>query len=436
MLRFLRASVAWTFLLLLSAFLAISQSPENATAPLKAVRAEGQKLLTEPQLVALAGLEPGAPIGRKDLQAAADRLVQTGLFSKVNYSFQTRADGLALTFNVEEGLRIPAYFDNVPWFADTEIADAIRKKLPFYDGALPEAGTVVDQAADAINALLTSRGMPASVEHEVIANPLGNGNVQAFRVQGAAMQIAKLEFSDPALASSKIIQQHLPEILGKAYSRMTIDLFLSEQVKPLYLQRGYLRVKLGPPEGRLTGNPNEKLSDQIPVFVPVTPGPVYHWKDVQWSGNTLLSNLTINDLLKAKPGNIADGMGIEAGWDRVREEYARHGYLEVKLDPVAAFDEQAHTVAYTVNVHEGQPYKFGKMILTGLSPVAERRVRTAWPIAPGEIFDKIKFEELLTNLQTHPQRVFGELPVHFDQVGHWLQTDATNLTVDILLDFK
>jgi len=38
---------------------------------------------------------------------------------------------------------------------------------------------------------------------------------------------------------------------------MTIDLFLSEAIKPIYLQQGFLRAKLGPPEVRLTGDPNQ-----------------------------------------------------------------------------------------------------------------------------------------------------------------------------------
>jgi len=36
-----------------------------------------------------------------------------------------------------------------------------------------------------------------SLEHTVIPNPNGEGNVQEFRVEGAALQIEKLELSDP-----------------------------------------------------------------------------------------------------------------------------------------------------------------------------------------------------------------------------------------------
>src|SRR5216683_2092201 len=305
-------------LLLLVVFPAFAQT--HGTAALREVRADGGKLLTEAQVVALTGLVTGTPVGQSDLQAGADNLVKTGLFAHVNFSFRTRADGVAVTFHVEESPRIPAYFDNIPWFSDSELGEAIRKRLPFFDGTLPEGGTAVDQATEAVSDLLSSRNLQVSVQHQLIANPLGEGNVQEIRLEGAALKIAKVEFGDISLSASKAVQQHLSEILGKPYSRMTIDLFLSEAIKPIYLQQGFLRVKLGPPEVRLTGDPRQKLPAQIPVYVPVVPGTVYRWKEFHWTGNSLVSEFTLNGLLGAKPGDLADGMQIEAAWDRAREE--------------------------------------------------------------------------------------------------------------------
>jgi outer membrane protein insertion porin family len=435
--RYFRACPGtFLLLLLLGGFSASAQSPDPVNAPLREVHVDGMKILTEAQVVAITGLVPGVQIGRNDLQTAADKLVHSGLFAKVSYNFQTKFASVLVIFHVEESPRIPIYFDNIPWFADSELNDAIHSKLPFVNGTLPEAGAAVDQAADAVNELLSSRGLQVSLEHSVTANPIGEGNVQAFRIEGATLQIAKLEFGDPGLLSSKAVQQHLSEIIGKPYSRMAIDLFLSEAVKPIYLQQGYLRVKLGPPEVRLTGDPNQKLPSQIPVYVPVAPGDIYHWKEVRWTGNTLVSEFTLDGLLGIKRGEIADGMQIEAGWDRAREEYAHRGYLEAKLDPVPAYDDQAHSVSYAVSLQEGPQFHFGKMILTGISPAAERKLHAAWPIAAGDIFDKAKFEELLAKLQARQELVFGELPVHYDNVGHWLQTDAGKGTVDVLLDFK
>lgn len=407
-----------------------------ATAQLREIHVDGLKSLPEPQASALTGLQTGTQVAKDDLQAAADKLVQSGLFAKVRYNFQSRTDGLLVTFHVEEAPRVPVYFDNLPWFADSELNDAIRTKLPFYSGALPEAGAVVDLAAEAVGQFLVTHGLQAAVEHQVTANPVGDGSVQLFRINAEALHIAGVEFSDPALNSSPTVRQQLPELLGKPYSRMSIDMFLTEQIRPLFLQKGLLRAKLGPPEVRLTGNPNKKLPEQIPVFVPVTPGAVYHWKGVEWNGNNLLSTITLTNSVGLKSGDIADGMAIEGGWDRVREEYGRRGYMQAKVDPAAAYDDAAHTVTYSVRVDEGKPFRFGSMTITGLSMNAERHLREAWPIPQGQLFDKVRFEEFLTKLQAHSPDIFKDLPIHYDEVGHWLQTDEAKGTVDVLLDFK
>jgi outer membrane protein assembly factor BamA len=413
-----------------------AQMPETGTSPLRELHADGMKSIPEANLLTLIGLQLGTQVGNKDLQTAADHLMQSGLFAKVTYSFHSKAEGVSVTYHVQEAPRIPAYFDNFPWFSDGELSDAIRKKLPSYDGTLPEAGDAIDQAAEALKDLLASHSFQVGVEHQVLANPLGEGTVQEFQIQGAALKIARIDFNDPSLASSLAVQQHVSELLAKPYSRMAIDLFLSEHVRPFYLQQGLLRVKLGPPEVRLTGNPNQKLPEEIPVYIPVASGAMYHWKGVEWTGNSLLSTITLTSTMGMKPGDAANGMEIEAAWDRVREEYAHRGYLEAKVAPSAVYDDQAHTVSYAVIVEEGKQYKFGTMVLTGISATAERRLRGAWPIPAGESFDKTKYEEFLTNLEAHPEKIFGDLPVHYENVGHWVRTDPGMGVADILLDFK
>jgi Surface antigen variable number repeat len=419
-----------------SPMLMLGQNAAIPTAPIREIHSEGLKTFKEPQVAELSGLHVGASAGKEDLQNAADKLVQSGLFAKVRYNFQSRVDGLVVTFHVEEAPRLPAYFDNIPWFADSELTDAIRAVLPFYDGSLPTAGAVVDQAAEAISKLLAGRGLQAEVQHQVVGNPNGDGSVQQFHLEAAPLRIASLEFSDPSLNSSKVVQQELSEVVGKPYSRMTIDMFLNEQVRPIFQQKGFLRAKLGPPEVRLSGKPGPKLPEQIPVFVPVSAGPVYHWKGVEWSGNSVLSTITLTGAVGLKPGDVADGMAIEGGWDHVRDEYGRRGYLQAKVDAAPSYDDQAHTVAYKVTIEEGKPFRFTSMVLTGLSPTAQKRLREAWPIPEGEVFDKTKYEDFLTKLQSHHEAVFRDLPLHYDEVGHWLQTDDAKGTVEVLLDFK
>jgi outer membrane protein insertion porin family len=416
--------------------ISLTARAQDGTAPLRQVHSEGQQRMREDQIVAIAALTPGNPVGKADLQSAADKLVATGLFAKVNYNFASKVDGVYVTYRVEENPLLPVYFDNIPWFADSELNDAIRKRLSFYDGMLPAAGGVVDEAAAAVKDLLAAHQMNVALEHQVYGNPIGDGEVQEFRIEGADLKIAKLEFSDAALLESKAVRVHLGEVQGKPYSRATIDLFLAEQIRPLYLTQGYLRAKLGPPQVRLAGNPNQTLPAEIPVYVPIERGEIYHWKSVTWSGNSLLSTITLDGLLAMKSGDVANGMQIEGAWEKVREEYGHRGCLEAKVTPNASYDDSAHTVSYAVAISEGPAFKLGKVVVTGLSVAAERKLRDDFPVVTGTLFDKAKFEALLSNLESHKERVFGDMPLHYETVGHWLQTDAGTGTVDVLLDFK
>jgi len=431
--RFIAYSV-----LVYSLFAAISfaQSPAPGPVTLHEIHVDGFKKLTEGQIIALTQLQLNSPVDRDALQAGADKLIRTGLFARVKYDFHTRGDQVSVTFHVEENSLLPAFFDNIPWFDDSELAAAIKSTNPAYDGTLPESGPLVDAAADAVKSLLATRKLDVTVEHQVMQNPIGDGNVQSFSIEGAALQISSLEFGDPALDSDRAIQAHLGELRGKPYSRLAIDIFLTEQVRPMYLKKGFLRVKLGPPQVRLTGAPTEKLPDRIPVYIPVDAGAVYQFSGVQWSGNSILSADDLNNLFVVKPAELADGQKIFAGWDHIEEEYGRRGYLEAKIEPTESFDDATHTVSYKTRINEGSQFKMASFVITGLSVAAERKIFETFPVQPNQLFDKSKFETYLSRLQNKPAQIFGDLPVHYDNVGHWLRTDPTKGIVDVLLDFK
>jgi outer membrane protein assembly factor BamA len=426
----------WLFPLAVVLFLALAPDSYPQTATLKEIHTEGIKTFTEAQVASLSGLQIGSQVGRKELQDAADLLLRSGLFAKVSYKFDTHNNDVSLTFHVEENPRLPVAYDNFPWFGDEELTAAIRNDLPFYDGTLPEGGTVVELAGNSLAAFLTAHGLKAEIQHFVLANPLIDASEQEFQVTGVTQTIASVEFSDPVLNADLAVQQHLSDVRGKPYSRLTIDVFLAEAIRPIYLEKGYLRAKLGPAEVRLSGDPNKKFPEAIPVYVPCSSGAVYHWKDSEWRGSSAVSSETLKHALRLNPGDVADGMTIEGGWDRVREEYGHRGYLDAKVEPTATYDDAAHTVSYAVAVTEGQQYRYHDMNITGMSVAGERMIREAWPLKPGDVMDKTAFEQFLLRLESHRESVFKDLPVHYETVGHWLQADPEKGTADALLDFK
>jgi len=90
-------------------------------------------------------------------------------------------------------------------------------------------------------------------------------------------------------------------------------------------------------------------------------------------------------------------------------------------------------VAYNVTIDEGPQYHMGKLILTGLSVEGEKRIRNAWKLAPGDVFDKNVYDQFV---DTGIRQAFAGSPFRYDKIGRYLQQDSKDAKVDVMLDFQ
>ena len=408
-----------------------AQSPAEAgSGKLASVRVTGSSRFHSDQIAPAIGLKPGAMITKDDLQRGADRLAQLGPFAGVHYRYGDTDAGVVVEYQVTDAPAVPVWFDNFPWFTDAELISAIKSSVPLFDGAAPEHGTLLDDISDALQLALASRNVHTSVTHSLVTAPGGSEKVQQFRVDGANLNVASVEFGDALARNDHAIQARLADLVDHAYSRTAIELFEFEQVRPPYLAQGFLRVKFNPPTTRLVGS---GPSARVAVTIAIEPGSAFTWNGVTWSGNTVISSQELGALVALKPGEPANEMKIEPIWESAHDLYARRGYLEATATPHAQFDDTAKRVSYTAAVSEGPQFRMGKLVLTGLSIEGERRIRTAWKIEPGAIFDKDVYDEFISS---GIKQAFVGLPFHYEKLGRFLQEDPKAGTVDVLLDFQ
>ena len=439
-LRPARLTFPIAFLLLVSAAAtrpAAKASPQTGSpkGKIAAIHFTGSHKYAEAQIAGATGLRVGDVVGSEEIQAAADRLAQLGLFRAARFRFSTSGETITVEFEVEDAPTVPVSFDNFPWFDDVELTGALKQALPLFDGSAPEQGSLLDTMTETLQKLLAGRGIPAKVERALTAMPGGEGTMQQFKVIGAGMKIEAVRFGDALANESKSVQERLRDLVGKPFSRYAITVFISEQVRPVYLEKGYLRMAAGTPQVRMTGDPNRPLPDSVVVLIPIEPGPAYRWGGVEWRGNAAFGPAALDEFVGLKKDDTADGIRIARAWERVRSEYGRLGYLDVKVEPAPLFDEAARRVSHRVAITEGPQYRMGELVITGLSLVAEGKVREAWRLPRGAVFDRTYFEQILARLERARAEIFGELPLHYEQVGRWLRTNAETRTVDLLLDF-
>jgi outer membrane protein assembly factor BamA len=417
-----------------------AQSTSSPSAILGEIHATGSRRYGDTQVAAAVGIKPGDAITREQIQQIADRLSQTGLFSRVNYDFTSKGNKIALVFELADAPTVPVSFDNFVWFTQDELSAAIRDAVPIYDGNAPKEGRLVDDMTTALTKLLADRGVAGNVTHALIAQPTGNDLMMQFRVEGPAFTIDSIGFSDSLAQVSEKLRDRKSDLIGKPFSRYAIDVFENEQVRPIYLSTGHVRVRFGAPLVRQddeVGKASSQASGgRVPVTLEIDPGPVFSLGGFAWSAAKALDEKTLASLVVVRPGEQADGMRLAAGWQRIEDEYARRGFLDAKVTPEPAYDDAAAKVTYQVAIDEGPQYRMGAMVITGLSLDAEKRLRAAWQIPPGQVFDRLAFDDLLTKIEKPTMEIFSDIPVHYAQMGHWLRTDPDKHTVDVLLDFQ
>jgi len=422
---------------------ALAQAPAPVQAPLSAVIAEihasGSSHYNDAQVAAAAGLKAGDTVTRDDLQTAANRLAQLGLFSRVSYRFTPQKgskNSIVLEFELADAAVFPVTFDNFPWFSDEELSAAVREDLPFFDGSAPADGAVVDTINNAISKLLQGHHIAGSVEHTLLARPDSEEMTLQFRLNGPTVVIGSLDYGDSLAQTSSELAERKNDLLGKPFSRFAIELFEFEQIRPLYLATGHLKVSFGPPAAHFTGDASQTAPSNVSVQIPIDPGPVFHLSGLSWDGNHALDSNALTALSTVQLGEMADGMKLVALWQGVEKAYGHAGYIHAKVDAQPQFESAASTVSYRVSINEGDQYRMGQLIITGLSPNAEGRVRAAWKLLAGNVFDASYADDMFAKLEMPSPQVFGALPIHYAMEGHLLRVDEKSHTVDVLIDFQ
>ena len=403
-----------------------SAEEQAGTARLAEVRVTGSTRFTSEQIAPATGLHVGSEVGRDDFQRAADTLAKTGRFSSVQYRYSDSDQGVRAEYQVTDAPSVPVWFDNFPWFTDEELKEALKTAVPLFDGTAPEGGSVLDDISDALQLQIAKTGIHSTVSHVLTTAPGSEERIQQFRVDELSLVVTSVEFGDALAQNDRSIHARLPDLVGAKYSRAALALFELEQVRPVYLSHGFLRVRFGSTIAKVVGT-------NVAITAPIDPGPAFTWRAATWSGNTVFGPLELVTLVPLHDGDIADGMKIEHGWQAIDDAYARHGYLDVNLSTVPHFDDAAKTITYSVAIAEGPQYHMGNLVLTGLSTEGEKRIRAGWKIPQGAVFDNGIYEEFIAS---GIKEAFAGVPFHYEKIGRFLEKHANDATVDVLIDFQ
>jgi outer membrane protein assembly factor BamA len=360
--------------------------------PIVGLEASGSERYKPAEIIAATGLKAdiGKPVSLAAVRDAAQRLVDSGVFSDLSYRHTAATGGMNVQFIVKDKAAdqfLPAVFENVVWLSDSELGDQLRKRLPLFRGDVPLDGRLGDEVADAVAQILKQHNVDAhvtSTQSCVSGEPHCTRN---FTIDNIEIDTAELNIAGaPAEIAAEVQQAAKDSIVGKPYLRSQTDKELARLIRAACLRRGLLKPQLG----EIAAVPSHHSGDGVGVAVKasVLPGLAYRYEGQAWTGNTAIESAKLEKMVHLYQHLPVDGVKLESDLDQVRAQFAVRGYMQAKITAQPQLDDAQGTVKYAFAVTEGPLFKMGKLDISGFPDKLVNEVTTLWKLREGDPFDR------------------------------------------------
>jgi outer membrane protein insertion porin family len=380
----------------------LAQLPPSARQ-LIAIKVTGSKRFPEEAVAAATGLQVGAPVNDDDFKKASRRLGDMGVFTDIAYSFSYSSAGTKLELHVSDAAKfVPAHFEDFVWFSDAELRQRIKQHAPLFDGELPLYGRLADEVSDVLQAMLVENSIPGHVEYLRVGKQDGPVEGINYHVNDVLIRIRNIEFTGAAEADLPALEAAGRRMPDREYARSRLSQLVQRQLLPVYYERGYLKAEFGEPQPKVVKQPGSETEDGprnqtvVDVTFAVTPGLQYKLKSLEWSGNHEFPTEALQKMVRAEPGKPANTIRLADNLKDVQKLYGSRGFLTATIKPEASFDEAAGTVAMRLQVTEGPVYHMGELEFRGLDNSLTAKLRNAWKIRFGEVYDSTYLSEYLS----------------------------------------
>ena len=414
----------------------LAQMPPSARQ-LVGVKVTGSKRYPEEAIAAATGLQMGAAVNDDDFKKAARRLGDTGVFTDIAYTFSYSSAGTKLELHVTDAAKfLPARFEDFVWFSDAVLRTRIKQYAPLFDGQLPLFGRLADEVSDVLQAMLVENSIPGHVEYRRAGKE--NGPVESinYRVTDVLIRVRNIEFTGAEAGELPALEAAAGRLPDHEYSRTGLNQLVQRQLLPVYYGRGYLKAEFGEPQPKVVKQPAAENEDGprnqtvVDVTFAVSPGRQYKVKTLAWSGNREFPTETLQKMVRAEPGEPANMVRLGDNLKDIQKLYGSRGYVTAAIKPETEFDDAANTVVIRLDVKEGYVFHMGELEFRGLDNSLTAKLRGAWKIRPGEVFDSTYLGEYLPAAQKL-------LPAALDwEVAPHVTANARDKTVDVDLIYS
>jgi outer membrane protein assembly factor BamA len=428
--------ISSVFLTIIAVTLALAQQPARRIAK---IEVEGLEHLSADEVIATSGLKTGGPLSVAELDVAGQKLVDSGLFTKVGYRTTSKGNQVRVIFQVKErsGGQSPVVFDNFVWFTDDELIAAIKRQVPSFAGTASDAGSMPENIKHALENLLKEHHIDGSVDYGAEQAGLNSEKQEhVFSVSGVPIPICTLHFPGAKNVPEEKLVMRSRQLTHDDYSLKSAVAFSTFALLSIYREVGQLRARFARPVAKL--DPSAKCQGGVELTIPVEEGPVYLWDKAEWTGNEALSANDLNAALGMKNGDVANDVKIDKGIHEVSRRYGHTGHLDAKVDAEPELNDSTNRLSYKMIVKEGPQYKMGKLTIKGLDEADANSLQDKWKLRNGQVFDTSYMDRFFRTDAREPlaRIMFARQAQRKGEPEIKFTRNQLNLNADVTIEFK
>ena len=162
-------------------------------------------------------------------------------------------------------------------------------------------------------------------------------------------------------------------------------------IRDLYQSRGYMDVKVAPPQVRRDG-------EKVDVGFFITEGEQYHVGKVTYLGAKVFTLDEVTTGAKVKTGEIYAPQKVRADVKAMQDLYGTRGYIDFQAGANTT-PGMGKTINVTFNMDEGVQSYLEHINITGNTRTKDKVIRRELPLAPGEVFNTVRVDAGKQRLQ-------------------------------------
>lgn len=319
----------------------------------KDIRVEGVQRTEAGTVFTYLPVKVGERIDDEKAAQAVKSLYATGFYADV----RLEADGDVLIVAVQERPAISAIeIEGAKEFTKDNLKDGLKQagisESKIYDKSL------LDRAEKELKRQYTSRGFYSS-KVRITVTPLERNRVSLrFDIEeGEITRIADINIIGAnAFSERELLRQMQLTTPGwltwitkdDQYSKqkLTGDL---ESLRSFYLNRGYLESNIESTQVSITPD-----REKIYITVALNEGPVYRLGDIKFSGDLIVPERELRELVAMAPGETFSRQRVIESVKRITDRLSNDGYSFANVNPVPDIDREKRVASFTFFVDPGR----------------------------------------------------------------------------------